>query len=83
MVDAMLKSLAHAKHHGGRGAHAQLVRRAVDVKPIVGQAFQSRDLVTHFVVQNFRAAAGKRIKSRHAQPNDRSSIEGRSRRQSG
>src|SRR6266853_4494700 len=61
MINPMLKSLAYSKHHGCGGAHAQLVRGAVDVEPVVGQAFQARNFVTHFVVQDLRAAAGDRV----------------------
>ncbi len=42
--------------------HAQLVRGAVHQQPFVGGAFQAGDALAHFIVQNFRAAAGNGIK---------------------
>ena len=60
----MVEGLADAEHHGGGGAHAQLVRVAVDVDPVVGGALQARDLVADFVVENFRAAAGNGFAAR-------------------
>ena len=71
MIDAMLVVFADAEHHGRRGPHAELVRGAMNIEPIVGQALQARDLVAHFVVQNLRAAAGNGIKSGIAQALDR------------
>src|SRR5450432_558993 len=67
MVDAVLVFFADAEHHGGGGAHAELVRGAVHVEPVGGQAFQAGDLVADFVVENFGAAAGDGIKSGGAQ----------------
>ena len=70
VVDAVFDVLAHAEHHGGGGAHAQLVRGAVHVDPVFGQALQAGDLVADFVIQNFRAAAGNGIESGIAQADD-------------
>ena len=42
MVHAMLEVLADAEHHGRGGAHAELVRSAVNVEPVFGQAFRRR-----------------------------------------
>ena len=67
VIDAMLECLAHAEHHGGGGAHAQLVRGAMHVDPVFGQALQAGDLVADFVVENFRAAAGNGIEPGIAQ----------------
>ena len=53
--------LADAEHHGGGSPHAELMRGAMHVEPICGQAFQAGNLVTHLVVENLRAAAGNRI----------------------
>jgi hypothetical protein len=39
MVDAVLVAFADAEHHGGGGAHAELVSGAVDVDPVAGEAF--------------------------------------------
>ena len=60
----------HAEHHGGGGAHAQLVRGAMHVEPVLGQALEPGDLVADFIVENFRAAAGNGIQSGIAQPRD-------------
>ncbi len=46
------------------------MRRAVDVKPIIGKALQAGNFVTDFIIQNFRAAAGNGIQSGRAQPDD-------------
>src|SRR5271165_261487 len=56
-----------AKHHGGRGPHAELVGRAMHIEPVVGQAFQAGDLVAHFVVEDLGAAAGNGIQTGIAQ----------------
>ena len=71
MIDAMFVGFAHAEHHGRRGSHAELVRRTMNVEPVVGKALEARDLVAHFVVQNFGAAAGDGIESGIAQSLDR------------
>src|SRR5271167_1798650 len=71
VVDAMLVALADAEHHGRRGPHAEHVSGAMHVEPVIGQAFQARDLVAHFIVENFGAATGNGIESGIAQPPDR------------
>ena len=71
VVDAVGVIFAYAEHHGRRGAHSQLVRRAVHIQPVAGQAFQARDLVAHFVIQDFRASPGNRIEARIPEPGNR------------
>ena len=71
MIDAVLVILAHAEHHGRGRAHSDLVRGAMHVDPVFGQALQPRDLVADFVIQNFRAAAGNRIEPGIPQPQNR------------
>jgi hypothetical protein len=71
VVDAVLDGLADAEHHGRGGSHAELVRGAMHLQPIGGEAFQARDFVADFVVENFRAAAGNRIESGIAQARNR------------
>src|SRR5207302_1195952 len=58
---------ADAEHHGGGGAQADLVRRAVHADPVFGQALEAGDLVADFVVENLGAAAGDGIESGIAQ----------------
>ena len=70
VVDAVLVGLADAEHHGRRRPHAELVRGAMHVEPVVGEALQARDLVAHFVVENFGAAAGDGVESGIAQALD-------------
>ena len=65
VVDPVFDVLAHAKHHGRGGAHAQLVRGAMHVDPVLGQALQTGDLVADFIVEDFRAASGNGIQARH------------------
>ena len=71
VVDAVVVFLAYAKHHGSCRPHPDLVGRAMHIQPVVGQTLQTRDLVAHLVIENFRAAAGNRIQSGIAQPQDR------------
>jgi hypothetical protein len=71
VVDAVFVILADAEHHGRGGAHADLVRGAVHVDPVAGQAFQAGDFVADFVVENFRAAAGNGIEAGIAQAENR------------
>ena len=71
MVDAVFVILAYAEHHGRGGAHADLVGGAVNVDPVVGEAFEAGDFVADFVVENFGAAAGDGIESGIAQAENR------------
>jgi hypothetical protein len=66
MIHAVLVVLADSEHHCGRGSHSQLVCGAMHVEPIVSQAFQARDLVANFVVENLRSAAWDGIQTRLA-----------------
>ncbi len=54
-----------AVHHGGRGAHAGVVRGAVHVDPVLGGGLgpQLRNLFLHPVAQNLRAAARNRAQA--------------------
>ena len=70
VVHALLDGLAAAEHHGRRGAHAQRVRGAVDVHPLLRRALQAADALPHVVVEDFGAAAGNGIETRVAQPGD-------------
>src|SRR5258708_4308804 len=58
MVDAMAQFLATAEHHGGGGAQSQRMGHAVHLFPVVAGALQARNFPAHFIVENFRAAAG-------------------------
>src|ERR1035441_3272468 len=71
MVDAVLDGFPDAKHHSRGGSNAKLVRGAMHLQPIGGQAFQPSDFVANFVVEDLSAAAGNRIESRVAQPRNR------------
>src|SRR6266851_2280166 len=68
VVDAVLIILSHAKHHGRGGAHADLMRGAMHVEPVFCKAFEPRDFVADFVVQNFSPAARNGIETRITQP---------------
>src|SRR5579871_1902909 len=70
MAHAMLEALAASEHHRSGGTHAQFVRGAMHGEPIFGGALQPADAETHFVVENFRAAAGNGVETRGAQPDD-------------
>src|SRR5258708_6884430 len=71
VVDAVFVVFAYAEHHGRSGSHADLVSGAVNVDPITRQAFEARDFVADFVVENFGAAAGNGIESGIAQAENR------------
>src|SRR5258707_890466 len=70
VVNAVLVGLAHTEHHGGGGAHAELVRRAMDVQPVFCQTLQPRNLEADFVIQNLRATTGDGIEPGIAQAAD-------------
>ena len=61
MVHPVLEALTHAEHHGGGGAHAELMRGAMHVQPVFGQTFKAGNTVAYFVIQNLCAAAGDGI----------------------
>src|SRR5579859_384471 len=63
VIDAMLVLLADTEHHRRGRAHADLVRGAMHVDPIIGQALEASDLVADFVVENFRASAWNGIET--------------------
>jgi hypothetical protein len=65
VIHALLDGLAAAEHHGGGGAHAELVRGAVHIHPILRVALQPADAMAHGIVQNLGAAAGDGIEARN------------------
>ncbi len=71
VVDALLQRFAYAEHHGGGGAHAELVRGAMHVHPVLCEAFETRDAEAHFVVQDFGATPGDGIEPGIAQARNR------------
>src|SRR5262252_11170356 len=71
MIHALLDGLAAAEHHRRRRTHSELVRSAMDVDPLLGAALQTRDAMTHCIIENLRAAAGDGIETRVAQSRDR------------
>ena len=70
MVDALLEGFAHAEHHGGGGAHAELVGGAMDADPIFSAAFEAGDAEADVVVEDFGAAAGDGVEAGVAQADD-------------
>jgi hypothetical protein len=70
VVDALLEGLADAEHHGGGGAHAELVGGAVDADPVFGAALEAGDALADFVVEDLGAAAGDGIEAGVAQAHD-------------
>jgi hypothetical protein len=53
---------AAAEHHGGGGAQTEFMSDAVHEFPFIAGALEARDLAANFVVENFRAAAGNRMR---------------------
>src|SRR5206468_9463670 len=70
VIGAMDKVLTDAEHHCRRGAHAKLMRRAVNGDPVLGQALQTGDAMADLVIQYFRAAAGDGIETGVTQAHD-------------
>ena len=63
VIDAMFDRFANAKHHGGSRAHAELMRGAMHLQPIGSEAFEARNFVAHFIIQNFSSAARDGVKA--------------------
>src|ERR1017187_2092587 len=63
VVHALLDGFAAAEHHGGGGAHAELMRGAMHVHPILGVALKAADAMAHGVIEDFGAAAGDGIEA--------------------
>jgi hypothetical protein len=63
MVHALLDGFAAAEHHGRGGAHAELMRGAMHVHPILGVALQTADAMAHGVIEDLGAAAGNGIET--------------------
>src|SRR6185437_2550007 len=61
VVHAMVEVFTNSEHHRGSSAHAQLVRGAMNIEPVFGQALQARDAIADLIVENLRASAGNRI----------------------
>jgi hypothetical protein len=70
MINAVFVLFADPEHHGRSGSHAELVRGAMDVDPVFGQAFQARNAMADLVVENFGAAAGDGIEAGITQAGD-------------
>ena len=70
VVDALLEGLADAEHHGRGGAHAELVRGAMDADPVFGAALEAGDALAHVVVEDLGAAAGDGVEAGVAQAGD-------------
>ena len=70
VVDALVECFADAEHHGGSGAHAELMRGAMDGYPVGGAAFEAGDAFADVVVEDFGAAAGDGVESGIAEAGD-------------
>ena len=70
VVDALIECFADAEHHGGGGAHAELVRGAMDGDPVVGAALEAGDALADVVVEDFGAAAGDGVEACVAKSGD-------------
>ena len=70
VIDALVECFAHAEHHGGGGAHAELMGGAMHADPVFGAALQAGDALANFVVEDFGAAAGDGVESCVAQAGD-------------
>ena len=70
VVDALLEGFADAEHHGGGGAHAELVGGAVDADPVLGAAFEARDALADVVVEDLGTAAGDGLEAGVAETHD-------------
>ena len=70
VVDALLEGFADAEHHGGGGAHAELVGGAVDADPIFGAALEAGDALADVVVEDLCAAAGDGLEAGVAKTHD-------------
>src|SRR3981081_4168531 len=67
----MLVGLADAEQVGGGGAHPHLLCGAVKGEPVLAQALQTSNFVSHLVVENLGAAAGDGVESGIAQAENR------------
>ena len=70
VVDALVEGFADAEHHGGGGAHAELMGGAVNADPIFGAALEAGDAFADVVVENFGAAAGDGVEAGVAEAGD-------------
>ncbi len=70
VVDALVEGFADAEHHGGGGAHAELVSGAMNADPVFGAALEARDALADVVVEDFGAAAGDGVEAGVAKAGD-------------
>ena len=70
VVDAVLEGLADAEHHGGGGAHAELVGGAVDIDPVLGLALEAGDAMADLVVEDLGTAAEDGLEAGVAEAHD-------------
>ncbi len=70
VINALIECLADTEHHGGGGAHAELVSGAMDGDPVGGAAFETGYSFSHIVVEDLGAAAGNGIESGIAKARD-------------
>ena len=70
MIDALVVGFTNAEHHGGGGAHAELMRGAMDADPVFSVAFNTSNAMADVVVENFRTSAGDGIEAGIAQTDD-------------
>src|SRR5688572_22307820 len=68
MIDAMTNGLTNSGHHRAGGTQAEFVSFAVNHKPFFAAALQGTDVVSHFVIQNFAAAARHGVQTCRFQP---------------
>ena len=71
VLDALLERLDVAVHHRRGRRHAESVRVAHDVEPLVRVRLLRRDDVAHAVDEDLAAAAGQRVEPRVAQTRER------------
>lgn len=70
VVDALVHGFADAEHHGGGGAHSELMGGAMHGDPVVGAALEAGDALADVVVEDLGAAAGDGVKSGIAKTRD-------------
>src|SRR5205085_765845 len=70
VISAVLESLSHAEHHRGSGTHAKLVRGTMHGDPVFSEAFQSRDAMPDFVIEDLRTATGNGVEAGVSQSHD-------------
>src|SRR5215210_644166 len=71
VLDALLERLDVPVHHRGGCGHAEAVRGAHDVEPLLRSRLLRRDLVAHAIDEDLGAAARERVEARVAEPRER------------